>query len=65
MTLRVFDRGPEPEWHKDRRYWGPWQPFEAEIALGEDVFASEIGSSAHDAILRVVSAQRDVLQQTH
>ena len=34
VTVRVFDRGPELEFHKDRRLFGPWWRYEAEL-VGE------------------------------
>ena len=40
VTVRLFDRGSEPEWHKDRTLFGPWQAYEAELAGDEYVRAT-------------------------
>ena len=32
VSIVVTDRGPEPEWHKDRRLYGPWSRYRAEVA---------------------------------
>jgi hypothetical protein len=59
MTVRVYERGPEPEYHKDRALWGPWLPYEAELAGQPD--ASATGWTPYEAILRLVSMRRAVL----
>jgi hypothetical protein len=59
MTVRVYDRGPEPEWHKDRALFGPWLPYEAELASAPSVTA--IGWTPYEAILALVSTQRTAL----
>ena len=32
VVVRVYDRGPEPDWHTDRRLFAPWCRYEAELA---------------------------------
>jgi hypothetical protein len=58
VTVRVFDRGPEPEFHKDRRLFGPWWRYEAEL-VGERV-RSERGCTPGDAIDRLVRFNREL-----
>lgn len=53
VTVRVFDRGPEPEWHKDRALFGPWLPYEVEASDQPGVTA--IGWTPADAIGRVLA----------
>jgi hypothetical protein len=59
MTVRVYDRGPEPAYHKDRDLYGPWLPYEAELA--DDPGVSATGWMPCEAIVRLVSARRAVL----
>ncbi len=59
ITVRVYERGPEPEYHKDRDLYGPWLPYEAELAGEAD--ASAGGWTPYEAILRLVSMRRAVL----
>jgi hypothetical protein len=56
VTVRVFDRGPEPEFHKDRRLFGPWWRYEAEL-VGEGV-EPERGCTPGDAIYRLAAFNR-------
>ncbi|MGH2945152.1 MAG: hypothetical protein ACRDPC_02590 [Solirubrobacteraceae bacterium] len=56
VTVRVFDCGPEPEFHKDRSLFGPWWRYEAEL-VGEGV-ESERGCTPADAIYRLVGFNR-------
>jgi hypothetical protein len=58
ITVRVYDRGPEPEYHKDRDLYGPWLPYEAELA-GE-AGASATGWTPYEAIVGLVSMRRAV-----
>ena len=59
LVIRVYDRGPEPDWHTDRRLFGPWLPFEAEL-VGH-AGATAIGSSPWEAIYCLVAGHRDAL----
>ena len=54
MTVRVYERGPEPEYHKDRELYGPWLPYEAELA-GE-AGARAAGWTPYEVIVRVAHA---------
>ena len=56
VMVRVFDCGPEPEFHKDRRLFGPWWRYEAEL-VGDGV-ESERGCTPGDAIYRLVAFNR-------
>jgi hypothetical protein len=61
MTVRVYDRGSEPEWHKDRELYGPWLRYEAELA--DDPGVSATGWTSCEAIARLVSGRRAVLPE--
>jgi hypothetical protein len=61
ITVRVYDRGPEPAYHKDRDLYGPWLPYEAELA--DDPGVSATGWTPYEAIVGVVSARRAVLRE--
>lgn len=61
MTVRLYDRGPEPEYHKDRDLYGPWLPYEAELA--DEPGVSAVGWSPYEAIVRLFSMRRTVLPQ--
>ena len=56
LVIRVYDRGPEPDWHTDRTLFGPWLPFEAELVGHEAARAT--GWSPWQAIYGVVAAHR-------
>ena len=56
LVIRVYDRGPEPDWHTDRSLFGPWLPFEAEL-VGHDG-ATATGWSPWEAIYRLVAGHR-------
>jgi hypothetical protein len=60
-VVRVYDRGPEPEWHRDRSLFGPWWRFEAEL-VGEPS-ACESGSSPWDAVYRLVANRRSAVAE--
>ena len=53
MLVRVYDRGPEPEWHRDRSLCGPWWRFEAE--LPDQSVVNELGMSPWEAVYRLVA----------
>ncbi|MGH2944829.1 MAG: hypothetical protein ACRDPC_00895 [Solirubrobacteraceae bacterium] len=54
LAIRVYDRGPEPDWHTDRTLFGPWLPFEAELVGHEGATAT--GWSRWEAIYGLVAA---------
>ena len=56
LAIRVYDRGPEPDWHTDRTLFGPWLPFEAELVGHERATAT--GWSPWEAIYGLVAARR-------
>jgi hypothetical protein len=61
VSVVVRDRGPEPDWHRDRRLYGAWLRFEAEF---EDYSAlRELGSSPWEAVNRLVGAHRALLER--
>jgi hypothetical protein len=59
IVVRIRDRGPEPEWHTDRRFFGPWYRFEAEL-IGE-VGARALGLTPWEALHRLVANHRSEL----
>jgi hypothetical protein len=61
LAVRVYDRGPEPEWHKDRRSFGPWWPYEAELVDYPAV--REPGMTPWEAVHRLVSVHRVLLER--
>lgn len=60
LVVRVFDRGPEPDWHRDGGF-GPWWRFEAEIP--DYPVVNELGMSPWEAVHRLVSNHRTVLER--
>ena len=60
-AIVVYDRGPEPAWHEDRRLYGPWCRYEAELVS----FAAlrEVGMSPWEAVNRLVGAHRTLLER--
>lgn len=61
LTVRVYDLGPEPEHHKNRRPFGPWRRYEAQLAGLPAVRAT--GWSAFDALSRLVANHRSVFDE--
>jgi hypothetical protein len=61
LTVRVFDRGPEPAWHEDGRRFGSWRRFEAELEGYAAV--RELGRSPWEAVHRLVSMHRGLLER--
>jgi hypothetical protein len=61
VTVRVFDRGPEPEWHTDRRLFGPWCRFEAELV--DDGGVRALGDSRWEALYGLVANHRQQLNR--
>ena len=56
LMVRICDRGPEPDWHTDRRLFGPWYRFQAELIA--DGGPSALGMSPWDALHRLVANHR-------
>ena len=61
VSVVVRDRGPEPEWHTDRRLCGPCWRFEAEVVGYEAVRG--LGMSPWDAVRRVIANHRTLLER--
>jgi hypothetical protein len=61
VTLVVYDRGPEPAWHEDRRLYGPWLRYQAEPA--DYPAACELGGSPWEAVHRLIAGHRGVLER--
>jgi hypothetical protein len=61
VTIVVYDLGPEPAWHRERSLYGPWLRYEAELA--DYVALREPGSSAWEAVQRLVSNHRGLLER--
>lgn len=53
LTVRMYDRGREPAYRTDRRLFGAWQRYEAQLVGLPTVRAS--GCSAFDALHRLVA----------
>jgi hypothetical protein len=58
LVVRVYDLGPEPEWHKDRALFGPWRRYVADVP---ELEALETGMTAGDAVYRLVAMYRAAL----
>jgi hypothetical protein len=56
LVVRIRDRGPEPDWHTNRRLFGPWCRFEAELV--GDAAVRALGMSPWDALYRLVANHR-------
>ena len=61
VVLRVVDRGPEPEWHRDRALFAPWCRFRAELSSYS--VASELGHTPWEAVHRLVANHRVLLER--
>ena len=61
VEIVVYDRGPEPAWHEDRRLYGPWWRFEAELVSYP--LAREVGTSPWDAVHRLLANHRGLLER--
>jgi hypothetical protein len=59
VVVRIYDRGPEPEWHTDRTLFGPWYRYEAELDAGGGG-ASELGMSPWAALYGLVANHRSI-----
>jgi hypothetical protein len=59
VTVWICDRGPEPGWHSDRRLFGPWYRFEAQLLPAAEV--RELGMSPWEALYRLVANHRTEL----
>jgi hypothetical protein len=62
LVVRIRDRGPEPDWHTNRRLFGPWCLFEAELV--GDAGVRVLGMSPWDALYRLVANHRAELAAT-
>lgn len=62
LTVRMYDRGREPAYRKDRRLlFGAWQRYEAQLVGLPAVRAR--GCSAFDALHRLVAKHRFVFDE--
>jgi hypothetical protein len=62
LVIRVWDRGPEPDWHTDRTLFGPWARYRAE--LDEELGGGDaMGSTPWEAIYRLVANRRPELER--
>src|SRR3954468_16752769 len=61
LTVRVFDRGEEPAWHRDEELFGPWWRYEAELEGYAAV--RELGVTPWEAVHRLVSMHRGLLER--
>jgi hypothetical protein len=62
IVIRVWDRGCEPGWHRDRTLFGPWSRYRAE--LGEELGGGDaLGSTPWEAIYRLVAIRRPELER--
>ncbi len=61
LSVLVYDRGPEPEYHRDRSLFGPWWRYEAELASYPAVRG--LGATPWQAVHRLVSNHRPVLER--
>jgi hypothetical protein len=52
VVVRVYDLGPEPEWHKDRSLFGPWRRYVADVP---ELEALETAPTAGEAVQRLAS----------
>ncbi len=50
LVVRVYDLGPEPEWHKDRSLFGPWRRYVADLPEHETL---ETAPTVGDAVFRL------------
>jgi len=61
VGIRVLDRGPEPDHHKDRRLFAPWHRYQARLAGVTGVRA--IGWSVFEAVYSLVANHRRVFDE--
>jgi hypothetical protein len=61
IALVVFDLGPEPEWHKDRRPHPVWHRYAAEVESFPAL--REVGRSPWEAVSRLVGGHRALLER--
>jgi hypothetical protein len=61
LSVAVYDRGPEPEYHRDRSLFGPWRRYEAELEGYAAV--RESGMTAWEAVYRLVANHRPLLER--
>ena len=61
FSVVVYDRGPEPEYHRDRSLFGPWRRYEAEPE--GYVAVRESGMTPWEAVYRLVANHRPLLER--
>ena len=61
VVIRLRDRGPEPGWHMDRKLFGPWRRYEAELTGFAAV--RELGTSPWEAARRLLADHRALLER--
>jgi hypothetical protein len=61
LSVAVYDRGPEPEWNRDRSLFGPWLRYEAELAGFAAVRG--MGMSPWEAVNVLVANHRPLLER--
>ena len=61
IGIVVHDRGPEPEWHKDRELYGPWLRYEAELV--DYPVLRELGTTPWEAAWRLLANHRGLLER--
>ena len=61
VVVTVYDRGPEPEWHRDRSLWGTWRRYEAELGGFEAVRGT--GMAPWEAVYGLVAIHRPLLER--
>jgi hypothetical protein len=61
VVIRLRDRGPEPASHEDRRLFGSWRRYQAEVADYPAV--REAGMTPWEAVHRLVSNHRGLLER--
>ena len=50
LVVRVYDLGPEPEWHKDRSLFSPWRRYVADVPEHETL---ETAATVGEAVYRL------------
>ena len=62
-AVELLDRGPEPDWHMDRRLFAPWQRYELVVrnSTGGE-FARVRGSGNADCWYRIAGELRQTMR---
>lgn len=61
IGIVVYDRGPEPAWHEDRKLFGPWSQYEAELV--DYPVLRELGTTPWEAAKRLLGQHRGLLER--